>query len=66
MSDGLELLENYPEDPRGHSYLVLGFTGQNQPIHAVCAEHEGVLVLITVYRPDPEVWQNHRVRKEKK
>ena len=25
-SEGLELLEDYPEDPRGHSHLVLEFT----------------------------------------
>jgi hypothetical protein len=64
-SDALELLEDYPEDPRGHSHLVLGFTRTDQPIHSVCAVHEGVLVIVTVYRPDPKLWQHYRVRKEK-
>lgn len=61
-----ELLEDYPEDPRGHSHLLLGFTERGDPIHAVCAVHEGTLVIITVYRPDPNLWENLRVRREKK
>ena len=65
-SERLEPLEDYPEDPRGHSRLILGFTHANRPIHAVCAEHEGTLIIITVYRPDPRLWQNHRVRREGK
>ena len=28
------------------------------------AIHEGSLIIITVYRPDPKLWQNNRVRKE--
>jgi hypothetical protein len=64
-SEGLELLEDYPEDPRGHSHLVLGFTRMEQPIHAVCAVHEGMLVIVTVYSPDPKLWQDYRTRKEK-
>jgi hypothetical protein len=66
LSERLELIEDYPEDPRGHSHLILGFTQAEKPIHAVCSEHEGVLVIITVYRPDPKLWQNYRSRKEKK
>ncbi len=65
-SEHLELLEDYPTDPRGHSHLVLGFTEQDRPIHTVCAIHEGTLVIITVYRPNPELWENFRERKEKK
>lgn len=65
-SERLELLEDYPDDPRGHSHLLLGFTEQDEPIHTVCAIHEGTVVIITVYRPNPELWENLRVRKEKK
>jgi hypothetical protein len=64
-SQGLELLEDYPADPRGHSHLLLGFTDRDQPIHSVCAIHEGTLVIITVYRPDSELWEEYRVRKGK-
>lgn len=66
VSARLELIEDYPEDPRGHSQLVLGFTKADQPIHVVCAVHEGTLIIITVYRPDPKLWQDHRIRKEKR
>lgn len=62
----LELVEDYPEDPRGHSQLLLGFSERGDPIHAVCAVHEGTLVIITVYRPDPKLWENLRVRKERR
>lgn len=65
-SDSLEMLEDYPEDARGHSHLVLGFTDSGDPIHAVCAIHEGILVIITVYRPDPRMWHNHRTRRKVK
>jgi hypothetical protein len=66
FSDRIELIEDYPEDPRGHSHLVLGFTGAGQAIHAVCSVHEGTLVIITVYRPDRNLWQDYRTRKERK
>ena len=64
QSGGLEVIEDYSGDPRGHSHLVLGFSRADQPIHVVCAIHEGFLVIITVYRPDPKLWQDSRVRKE--
>jgi hypothetical protein len=65
-SDRLELVEDYPNDPRGHSHLVLGFTGSGAPLHAVCATHEATLVLVTVYRPDPRLWHDYRVRRKEK
>lgn len=61
-----ELIEDYPKDPRGHSFLLLGFTEQEQPIHAVCSIYEGTLVMITLYRPDSELWIDWKIRKEKK
>lgn len=64
-SDALELIEDYPEDPRGHSHLLLGFAGR-KPIHAVCAVHENALVVITVYRPEPALWQDSRTRRKKR
>lgn len=63
-SDRSEIIEDYPEDKRGHSSLVLGFANEGLPIHMVCAIHEDVLVIITLYRPDPELWVDWRIRKE--
>lgn len=62
-----ELIEDYPEDPRGPSFLILGFTG-HRPIHAVCAiRHEPEeILLITVYDPSrhPQKWEdNYRKRR---
>jgi len=59
-----EILEDYPNDPRGHSALVLGFTSEGQPIHAVLGfRQESIIVVITVYRPEPDKWIDWRIRR---
>ena len=63
LSDQAEIIESYPDDPRGPSFLFLGFTQEGQPIHFVCAVAD-VAIVITLYRPDPEHWINWRVRRE--
>lgn len=63
LSDESKIIEDYPEDVRGHSHLVLGFTPSNEPIHVVCAVHEEELVIITTYRPIQGQWINWRIRK---
>ena len=63
-----EIIEEYPDDPRGPSCLALGFAGR-RAIHAVCAvkaDPDEVLI-ITVYDPSkrPEKWtEDYRNRKE--
>jgi hypothetical protein len=49
---GCDIIEDYPEDARGHSCLVLGFAGR-RPIHVVCAvkDQPREILLITVYDP---------------
>jgi hypothetical protein len=50
-------LEDYPDDPRGHSCLVLGFNRTGQPIHTVWGLLPTDWVrLITVYVPKPPKW----------
>ncbi len=62
---GFELVEDYPEDPRGHSCLVLAWT-KEKPVHVVCAPHEEVLIIVTVYIPSREEWEmNYRTRRKK-
>jgi hypothetical protein len=62
-----ELLEQYPNDPRGESCLVLGFVG-GRPVHAVlgwakmAGGTEKRLRLITVYTPTPPKWTDPRTR----
>ena len=43
--------------------LVLGFTASGVPLHAVCSLHENFVILITIYRPDPRLWTDWRIRK---
>ena len=62
-----EVIENYPEDPRGESCLVLGYGG-GRPIHVVCAQkiETNDLLVITVYDPShqAEKWmEDYRKRK---
>lgn len=58
-----EIIENYPEDQRGHSCLVLGYTKDGQPIHSVCAyDPSGTLVIITTYFPEPPKWKDPKTR----
>ena len=65
LSEPCELVEDYPTDPRGHSCLVLGFTGTAFPIHMVCGHlYEEEFLVVTIYRPDPAEWVNWRTRKE--
>jgi hypothetical protein len=61
-----EVIEEYPEDVRGHSCLLLGEGGDERPIHVVCAPKADYLAIITAYLPDPAKWEaDWRTRKEK-
>jgi hypothetical protein len=61
-----EIIEDYPEDVRGHSCLMLGWGDANRPIHVVCAPKEEYLAIITAYLPNSEEWANDfRTRKHR-
>jgi hypothetical protein len=53
------VIEDYPDDPRGPSCLVFGYTQQRRPIHIVVAYpvtgHR--MKVITVYEPSADRWQ---------
>jgi hypothetical protein len=51
-----EIIEKYPEDPRGPSALLWGKPGEDRVIHVVCTPREEYLAIITAYIPDPELW----------
>jgi hypothetical protein len=51
-----EIIENYPEDNRGHSDLILGYGAGQRPIHVVCSPKEDFLAIITAYIPNTENW----------
>lgn len=51
------IIEDYPDDPRGSSCLVLGHSGQ-RPIHVVCGRLDAdEILIITAYEPDPDEWE---------
>ena len=52
-----QVVEDYPEDSRGHSCLLLGAGDNERPIHVVCAPKEDYLAIITAYQPDPTRWE---------
>lgn len=60
-----EIIENYPDDFPFPSCLILGTNQDREPIHSVWAynENTGFAVLITVYRPDFNMWSEWRIRK---
>jgi len=61
-----DLIEDYPDDTRGHSYLILGYGDGERAIHVVCSPKEDYLAIITAYLPDREQWEdNLRKRKNK-
>ena len=59
-----EIILKYPEDQPYSSRLLLGWSG-SQPIHLVVADNvdEQVIIVITVYRPDPGQWDTDFRRK---
>ena len=65
-----EILEEYPNDPRGESCLILGYV-QRRPIHAVVGwatrrhDADKWLRVITVYSPRPPKWNDSRTRGER-
>ncbi len=62
-----ELIEEYPDDARGHSCLLMDQLPSKNYLHVVCAPKDDHLVIITAYWPDSsEFGNNFRVRKEKK
>ena len=55
---GREIIEDYPEDVRGHSCLMLGTDKTGRAIHVVCSPKEDYLAIITTYLPDPSQWHS--------
>lgn len=50
------VIENYPEDVRGHSCLMAGETAAGRTVHIVCSPTDEYLAIITAYVPDPTEW----------
>ena len=53
-----EVIEDYPNDPRGLSCLMLGRTDDGRTVHVVCSPKDDYLAIITAYLPDPSQWSD--------
>jgi hypothetical protein len=61
-----EIIEDYPEDVRGHSALLRGVGDGGRIIHIVCSPKTEFAAVITGYVPDPNEWSlDLRERKSK-
>ena len=59
-----EIIEDYPDDKYGPSYLIFGFTAAQKPLHVQCSyPSRPTLKIITLYQPDPLLWVNFRTRR---
>lgn len=57
-----EIIEDYPQDQRGQSCLVFGYSNI-RPIHVVCGKSKvGWLKIITVYIPKAPKWITPKIR----
>ncbi len=61
-----EVIESYPDDTPFPSVLFFGMTGANRPLHVVCAydRQDDWAVIVTVYQPDPTLWEDYRRRRQ--
>lgn len=52
-----EVIREYPDDKPYESRLILGWRG-DRPLHVVAADNEAdnEIIIITVYEPDPNIW----------
>ena len=52
-----DVIEDYPEDARGHSGLIMANVSTGRVVHVVCAPKQEYLTVISAYLPNPDKWQ---------
>ena len=60
-----EIIEDYPDDQRGHSCLIFYHSLEGRPIHVVCAPKVDYLAVITVYIPNVEEWEENYTKRKR-
>ncbi len=53
-----EIIEDYPDDPRGPSCLMIGKIREERIVHVVCSPTDEYLAIITAYIPGIEKWED--------
>ena len=61
-----EIIEDYPDDVRGRSCLILGKGDADRPLHVVCTPKDEYLAIITAYVPTRENWEEGFMVRRKK
>lgn len=56
-------IHKYPEDGPYSSRLLMGWIA-DRPLHVVCADADEQTIIITVYEPDPLLWEPGFERKK--
>ena len=64
--EGGQLVEDYPEDTRGHSCLILGYGLNGIPIHVVCSPKNDYLAIITAYVPSLQEWEDDYKKRKRR
>lgn len=57
------VIEDYPEDVRGHSCLIVAHLESGRTIHVCYAPKDGFLAIITAYVPSPDQWTENFTRR---
>ena len=57
-----EVIEDYPQDPRSPSCLILGITKEHRRLHIQCTYPPNVAV-VTAYEPQSDEWIDWKTRK---
>ncbi len=52
-----EVIEDYPDDVRGQSCLMLGAGVNQRATHVVCSPKDEYLAVITAYLPSGVEWE---------
>jgi hypothetical protein len=60
-----KIIEDYPEDKRGHSCIISGKVSKRH-IHVVCSPKDEYLAIITAYIPDSKRWEKNFTKRKLK